>query len=108
VVGTGDMNRDGWPDLVWRHDTTGGLSTWWMTDAQLVSWHMLFPDALPDVQWRIIDVADMNRDGHADLVWQHVDGRISAWFMNGLALVSGELMVPASPGTPNWRVQGVR
>jgi len=31
IVGMGDVNQDGFTDLVWHHDTTGALA-WWRLD----------------------------------------------------------------------------
>ncbi len=48
----------------------------------------LNPNQVPDKLWKIVAIADMNGDGKADLVWQHDQGWLSVWFMNGVNLIS--------------------
>ena len=39
---------------------------------------------------------DINGDGATDLLWQHTDGRLSAWLMNGTTLQAGIQFGPAA------------
>ena len=48
-----------------------------------------------------LSVTDFNRDGHVDLLWQHPDGEVSTWLMNGTSLIEGRYLY--SSGT-SWRV----
>jgi hypothetical protein len=41
-------------------------------------------------------VIDLNGDEKPDLIWQHRDGWISAWLMNGISLVDAVYL------NPNW------
>ena len=109
IGGVGDLDRDGWVDLVWRHYRTGALATWLMSDTDVVATLPLTPASNVDVSWAIVGVADMNRDGFNDLVWQnHANGRLGVWYMNGLSAVSTVLMTPHAVSDPNWRIVGVR
>src|SRR6185295_13687922 len=47
---------------------------------------------------------DFNSDLDADLLWQHSDGTVAEWLMNGTSLVSGGVAGP-NPGTA-WHVKG--
>jgi hypothetical protein len=47
---------------------------------------------------------DVNGDGAADLVWQHADGRLAAWFMNGRTLLQGLPFGPGVQADPEWRI----
>ena len=72
IVGTGDFDGNGVPDLVWQNDTTrqvtvnyyggtGGVS--------LIGWNWLNSGGIPG--WSVVAVADFNGDGVPDLVWQN-------------------------------------
>jgi hypothetical protein len=44
----------------------------------------------------------------ADLIWQHKDGWISAWFMKGTVLSKDVLLDPGRVTDPSWRIVGQR
>jgi hypothetical protein len=50
---------------------------------------------------------DLNKDGKTDLLFQHVDGTMAVWLMDGINLVSGQFLNPANPGS-GWRIAGPR
>ena len=109
VVGVVDMNGDQRPDLVWRHYGSGAMAAWLMQDAQVMATLWLSPDVNSDVNWRIVGVVDLNADGKADLVWQHVgNGQLAVWYMNGLTMTSTNYLQPSSVTDTNWRIVGVR
>lgn len=109
VVGVGDMNGDGWLDLVWRHYGNGGLAAWLMRDTSVVQTVRLAPASATDTDWRIVGAADVNRDGQTDLVWQHrTDGRLAVWYMDGTTRVHTSLLNPSVVSDLNWRVVGVK
>ena len=41
---------------------------------------------------RFVVRADFNRDGHSDFVWQHTDGRVRLWLMEGATNISTLLL----------------
>ena len=107
IVGSGDFNRDGWPDLVWQHQTDGSIAVWKMRGTTLVQGALLSPGRVAELDWKIRAVGDMNGDDMPDLVWQHrTDGRVAAWLMNGTTLRSG-LVIARVPDT-NWEIIGPR
>ena len=109
VGGLADMNRDGWIDLVWRHTGDGRLAVWLMNDTELRDTPSLTPAVVADPNWFLAGVADINRDGHPDLVWQHLtQGRLAVWYMNGLAAVEYGPLGPGTIRDPGWRIVGVR
>jgi hypothetical protein len=105
----GDMNGDGWLDVVWRHYGHGGLATWFMRDTTLVQAQRLTPASSPDVNWHIVGLADVNRDGQLDLLWQHyADGRLGVWYMNGVEILTAALLERSVSANVDWRIVGVK
>ncbi len=84
VVGTGDLNGDGMPDIVWRHAVDGWVAVWFMRGNAVLGTEWLSIDRVADVNWTIRAIGDVDGNGRADLIWQHVrDGWIAVWFMSG-------------------------
>ncbi|PYR88836.1 MAG: hypothetical protein DMF84_26990 [Acidobacteria bacterium] len=107
IVGAADLNKDGHTDLIWQHQKKGLLSVWFMNGTRLLDAQLLTPSAVPDPNWKVVGVADMNGDGKPDLVWQHITaGWLSVWFMNGTALLEAVLMSPQNV-SPVWRIRAV-
>lgn len=94
VVATGDVDRDGFSDLILQNPSTG-----------TAAWQPMFlstPEGaprpldwqMPDKNWRLAAFCDMNGDGHADFVWQHsITRQISYWHMRDGNL--GTVTMPA-------------
>lgn len=107
IVGSADANGDGYADLYWQHQTSGQLSVWYMRENRLLSGDLLSPSAVPDTNWKVRSVADMDRDGHPDLIWQNVStGLVSVWFMNGRALRSGDVIGSGPVTDTQWTIVG--
>jgi hypothetical protein len=108
LAGLADMNGDGWLDLIWRHYGDGNIATWYMRDVQVLNTLWITP-RIPDVDWRIVGVADMNGDNSPDLVWQHVaTGQLGAWLMHGIETFSTVYLNPSGVADTNWRIVGVK
>ena len=57
--------------------------------------------------WKIVAVGDMNRDAKADLIWQHDQGWLSVWYMNGLNAISSSFSaLPTGFPTATGRFSG--
>jgi hypothetical protein len=107
IVGSGDFNRDGSPDLVWQHDGDGRVAVWKMQRAALVEGGLISPDRVADLNWKLRAVGDINGDDMPDLIWQHrTDGRIAAWLMNGTERIYG--VVIAQLADTQWEIVGPR
>jgi hypothetical protein len=103
AVAIGDVNGDSKPDIIFQH-TDGSLAAWYMNGINLVSGTLLNPSHPGDVNWKLVGAGQFNGDGKTDLAFQHTDGRLAAWYMNGVDLIAGNLLSPSSPGTANYRV----
>ncbi|MFI5800932.1 FG-GAP-like repeat-containing protein, partial [Streptomyces sp. NPDC051677] len=86
IVATGDFNSNGSPDILWQHDD-GSLQIWFMNGHKIKSRIGLVDDhdatILAAPPWRIVATGDSNSNGSPDILWQHDDGSLQIWFMNG-------------------------
>jgi hypothetical protein len=107
VAGTGDLNGDGYTDIVWRHDTQGWLAYWFLVNNQVASTGLLSVNKVTDMNWEIKGVGDVDGDRYADLVWQHTDGTIAVWTMRGAIVSSTQVLSIPKVAVASWKVAGV-
>jgi hypothetical protein len=113
VVGVGDMNRDGIPDVILQNDSTGRLGIWYMGGTQgnvfQVGQYVLINGGIAEMPgWAVVAVADVDRNGVPDLVLQNLSTRaIGVWYMGG---AQGNVVQSSqwinSAGIPGWKVVG--
>jgi len=102
-----DFSGDGYADLLWQNEKDGGLVAWTMTGILRVNAQWLNPQRANSPNWKVAAIADFNKDGHPDLVWQNiVDGGLVGWYMNGLNLSAAAYMNPSGVADVNWKVAG--
>jgi hypothetical protein len=58
----------------------------------------------PGSSWHVINAADYNGDGHADITWQKDNGAVSLWEMDGTNVLANPTLA-TNPGT-SWHVIG--
>ena len=93
-----DVNGDQHPDLVWRNTTTGANVVWYLSyvSGTMGAFQVSLP-SLPDLAWQRVATADLNGDGHPDLIWRNsVTGANMAWLLTGTTLL-GEVNLPSVP-----------
>jgi hypothetical protein len=107
VVGTGDLNGDGFSDILWRHDTQGWLAYWFLQYDAVVGTGVLSVARSLDINWEIKGVGDVDGDHYADIVWQHTDGTLAVWIMRGATVMSTRVLSVPKVADRNWKVAGV-
>jgi len=106
IVGSGDFNGDGKPDLFWQNSATGGLAIWYMNGRTLID-SVMASHSSADLNWKVVAVDDMDNDGDADLIWRHSGtGEMAVWFMNGKTLVDSYNLSTRFVTDLNWKVVG--
>ncbi len=104
IVGSGDLNGDGYADLVWHNTSDGTVAVWIMRGTTLLGSAIVNYSPLAK-GWNIRGVGDVNGDGKADLIFEHDDGTLAVWLMNGVnATVAMLLSIPKVD--PNWVIAG--
>lgn len=103
VAATGDLNDDGKPDLVLQH-TDGTIEVWIMDGVRRTQRTPTTPNTPGDRNWRVVATGDFNGDQQVDLVFQHTDGNLAVWILNGTTLTAGVLLNPPRFGDLNAKV----
>jgi C1A family cysteine protease len=108
IVGIGDFNADGRPDLVWQNQSTGQLYYWLMDGVTLSGGGYMYNGQAVDTNWKIVGIGDFNADGRPDLVWQNQStGQLYYWLMNGVTLSGGGYLYNGQAVDTNWKIVGV-
>ena len=103
-----DFDGDGLGDLILQHQATGCMVAWHMTGTSLLKQSWVAPDCVADPAWSIRGVADFDRDGKPDLLFQNIStGGILVWLMNGTALRQQLWLTPSAVSDPAWLVAAV-
>ncbi len=104
-----DLDNDLRPDLLWHSQKTGDLYVWFMDGpTTLKNASYLTPRQFADTRWQIRGVADLDVDGHPDLLWHNqATGELYAWFMNGLVVERGGFLTPARFADTRWQIRGL-
>ncbi len=105
IVGVGDFNRDGYPDLVFQHATGRWVAIWYMQGTAAIATTLIYPYSTGENYWAVKGVGDFNNDGWPDLLWQHTSfGMLAVWYMNNSSMVSNALFNPNSTGDLGWEL----
>jgi hypothetical protein len=89
VAGAADLNGDGQTDLIFQNASNGDVAYWLMNGVAAVKIGYITPRN-PGVGWRLVGLADFNRDGYTDLLFRDdVRGNLYIWYMQGTNMISG-------------------
>jgi hypothetical protein len=112
LVGVGDFNDDGRPDLLWRNLVNDRMGVWYLDENLGIGSIGLLTSDAPDSYSSIVaGVADYNNDGVADILWQVGFNTLQLWFMQRdpeTGELSRELVTPDLDvdDFDLWRVRG--
>lgn len=106
VVGSTDFNHDDRPDLLVQ-DRSGRLAAWLIENLHVASTTLLNLGNPVDLDWSVVGVDDFNEDGRPDIVFQHKNGTLAVWYLDGFSTASAALLSPSHPGDSEWRVVDV-
>jgi hypothetical protein len=106
VVGTADLNQIGSVDLVFQNTISGLLAAWYMNGLNLAQGIPLNPDNPGDLGWKVAGTADLDKDGRTDLLYQHDDGSVAVWLMDGINLDTATFLNPPNSGGSGWHIVG--
>ena len=81
-IASGDINKDGVPDIMWRNKTDGKVYTWFLdTNGVRQSWALSVPYNLNGFDR--VAYGDINSDGITDVMWRSkTDGKVYTWFLD--------------------------
>ncbi|MDQ3280042.1 MAG: VCBS repeat-containing protein [Acidobacteriota bacterium] len=103
VLGVGDLDGDGSPDILWQNKNTFDVRLWTMCD-HVQNWTGTLP-AVPDPLWQFVGLGDFNGDGRNDLLWRHKEtAALALWLMDRGRFVRA-IRLPNPPA--DWLPVGV-
>jgi hypothetical protein len=104
IGGTGDFNKDGKSDVLYRNRATGDDAIAIMDGTNLIQ--VVSTTPVSDLNWSIGGVGDFNHDGSADaFVRNRVTGQNAIAIMDGTNLQ--QFIFPNILPDPNWSVGGI-
>jgi hypothetical protein len=106
VRAVGDTNGDGKADILWHKSDTGELAVWTLNGATVTTTARLSISSMTNTSWQMVGADDVNGDGKADILWQHTDGTVAAWYLDGRTVLSTVKLNPPRAISVDWRVAG--
>jgi len=109
VVGVGNFNSGGRPDLVWQDSVNGQIGVTFLSGSNgltVASTMLLSQPVLSDTNAHVVAVGDFSLNRHPDLIWQdYSNGNVGVVFLGGAngVTVSGTSIIGIAPA--NWQIR---
>jgi hypothetical protein len=106
LAATGDFDRNGHTDILWRNTTTQALEISIMDGVWQTAVTSPTPNHAVDANWKVVMAADWDRDNDLDLLWYNAtSGKIVFWWLDSnYQRVQGGFADPPNAGDANWSV----
>ena len=102
----GDTNGDGRADILWHKSDTGELAVWYLNGATVIGTLRLSIGSMTNTAWQLVGAEDVNGDRKADILWQHTDGTVATWYLDGATVLATLTLNPNKASSTAWRVAG--
>jgi len=106
VVAGGDLDGDGFGELVLKEDGSGVYVIAFMDGADILTSEFLFGgEALDVTPWRVAAGGDLDGDGNADLIFRYGDESVYAiGFMDGAFMVNSAYFLGEETDVKPWKL----
>lgn len=98
AVGSGQINGDGYTDLVWQNQANGGVVAWYMDGTNRIGFDTVVSSLSG---WKVVGVADFDGDNKSDLLWEGPNSAFAVWLMNG---ITPGVQTVLATGLTGWEV----
>jgi hypothetical protein len=89
IAAAGDFDGDQRSEIVWRNQQTGLIYRWTLNPEATAVALGVGMGTVPDLNWKIAGVGDLNGDSRADLFWHNsATGATYVWLLNGAQLTN--------------------
>lgn len=106
VVGTGDINGDGYDDIVWQNTTDGRVVDWLGNSNGGFNSNYAHSVMTPGTGWQVVGTGDFNGDGLNDILLRNASGTLNEW----LGHTDGSFSVNTSVNTnvpTTWHIASI-